>query len=237
MVLMLFVGACKKSEERSCFKGAGDYTELEIPLDSVRAFHMNEKIRYRFYQDDQRKAIIKGGENLVQHVDIDNRDNVLYVDNRNKCNFFRNSEDIVEVEIHYPYYEVLFFDATDSVVFEDTIISDKLAVEMRDGGGSLKIAVNVFSLSMVVSHGAGDFTLSGKADNAEIKVQNNGAANAIKFRSDYVFIYQNSTSDCFINLDDVWALIHIDGTGDVFHNGKPKIIDKQGLGEGQIIQL
>ena len=40
--------------------------------------------------------------------------------------------------------------------------------------GSLVIDVNVFSLSMVVSHGAGDFTLSGKADNAEIKVQNNG---------------------------------------------------------------
>ena len=90
-------------------KVRGDYAEIEIPLDSVRAFHLNEKVRYRFFQDDQRKAVIKGGENLIQHNEIDNRDNVLYVDNRNKCNFFRNADDIVEVEIHYPFYEVLFF--------------------------------------------------------------------------------------------------------------------------------
>lgn len=237
LVTCLLIIGCQKSEDRTCFKGAGSYAELEIPLDSVRAFHLNKNIKYRLYQDNQRKVIIKGGKNLVQHIEVDNRDNVLYVDNRNKCNFFRDSEDIVEVEIHYPHYRNFYIDATDSVVFENTLTPNELRVEMRNGGGSLIADVDVHKISMIVSHGAGDFTLNGRADEAELKVQNNGAANAIGFRSQYVFIYQNSTADLFINLDGSSALIVIDGTGDVFYKYNAGNIESEGAGEGQIIQL
>ncbi len=233
----LAVFSCKKSEDRKCLKGAGDYTEISIPLDSVRAFHLNKNIKYRIYQDEGYKVVIKGGENLVPNIELDNRDNVLYVDNRNKCNFLRDPEKIVEVEIHYPYLKNFYIDASDSVVFENTVRGHKFSVEMRNGGGSLVADVDVIEISMVVSNGAGDYTLTGKSDIAELKVQNNGAGNAIGFRSVYTYIYQNSTADVFINLDNSSALIVIDGTGDVFYKNKAGNIISNGVGSGQIIKL
>jgi len=229
--------SCEKPADRTCLKMNGAYAELEISLDSVRHFHLNKNLKYRLYQDDTRKIIIKGGENLIQHIEVDNRDHVLYVDNRNKCRFLRDARENVEVEIHYPFYKTIFVDATDSVVFMNKITGDYFGVEMRNGGGSLIANVDVHEISMVVSHGAGDFNLGGKADIAELKVQNNGTGNAINFRSEYVYIYQNSTASMFIDLDGSSALIVIDGTGNVFHSNEAANIEREGQGSGQILKL
>ncbi|MFT5821412.1 MAG: hypothetical protein ACI8ZM_002665 [Crocinitomix sp.] len=229
--------SCSKPEDRSCLKGAGEYTEISIPLDSIRAFHLNKKIKYRIFQDDSYKVVIKGGSNLVSQIEFDNRDNVLYVSNHNKCDFLRYPEDLVEVEIHYPYLKDFYVDATDSVVFEGQVRGKSFKVEMRNGGGSLIADVDVDIISMVVSNGAGDYTLTGKAKEAELKVQNNGTANAIGFRSVYTYIYQNSTADLYINLDNSSALIVIDGTGDVLYKHNAGNIETEGVGSGQIIKL
>ncbi|NOQ74979.1 MAG: hypothetical protein GQ574_23400 [Crocinitomix sp.] len=237
IVLCVVVASCTKAEDRRCLKGAGEYTEFSIPLDSVRAFHLNKNIKYRIYQDNSYKVVIKGGSNLVSQIELDNRDNVLYVDNRNQCNFLRYPQELVEVEIHYPYLKNFYIDATDSVVFANKVISRSLFVEMRNGGGSLIADVDVAIISMVVSNGAGDFTLTGKAAEAELKIQNNGSANAIGFRSVYTYIYQNSTADLFINLDNSSALIVIDGTGDVLYKNVAGNIISKGVGSGRIIKL
>lgn len=237
-LFFLFLIGCQKPEERTCFKKEGDYAEIELALDSIRAFHLNKNIKYRFYQDDQRKVIIKGGNNLIQQIEIDVRDQVLYASNNNRCRFLRDFEDIIEVEIHYPFYDRIYAEPTDSVVFENTIKAYNLDIEIRNGGGSLKIHTDVKNkLTLVVSYGAGDFTLSGKTKDAELKIQNNGSGNAVNFSATYIFLYQNSTADMFINLDDIYTYAIIDGTGDIFHIGVPKNFKRDGQGVGQMIQL
>ncbi|MCC7453690.1 MAG: DUF2807 domain-containing protein, partial [Crocinitomix sp.] len=139
--------SCEKPADRTCLKSNGSYAEREVLLDSVRHFHLNKNLKYRLYQDDTRKIIIKGGQNLIQHIEVDNRDHVLYVDNRNKCRFLRDASENVEVEIHYPFYKTIFVDATDSVVFMNKITGNYFGVEMRNGGGSLKADVDVHEIS------------------------------------------------------------------------------------------
>lgn len=238
VVLLIFLTvSCQKAEDRTCYKSTGEYAELYIPLDSVRAFHLNKNVKYRIHESPERKVVVKGGANLVNHISVDNRDNVLYVTNNNKCNIFRTERDIVEVEIFYPHLNKFFIHPTDSVIFENTVTAYSFDVELRDGGGSLIADVDVHKINMVVSHGAADFTLTGKAAEAALKIQNNGAANAIGFRSVYTYIYQNSTADLFINLENSSALIVIDGTGDVFYNLEAGNIEREGVGSGQIIKL
>lgn len=230
--------SCRKAEERSCFKGTGGYAEQIYSLDSVRAFHLNKNIKYRFYQDNQRKVIVKGGKNLIQQIEIDVRDNVLYATNNNGCRFLRGYDDIIEVEFHYPFYNRIYAEPTDSVVFENTITGYNLDIEMRNGAGSLKIDTDLKNkLTLVVSYGAGDFTLTGKAAQAELKVQNNASANATGFWAKYIYFYQNSTADLFINLGGISTLAVIDGTGDVFYIGVPSNVEREGLGVGEMIQI
>lgn len=235
--IFLFL-ACKKANERTCFKSSGNYAEKVIPLDSVRFFEMNRGIKYRMVQSEERKVIVKGGRNMIDNISVDVRDNVLYVHNENRCTFLRNEEkDLVEVEVHYPHYTYLYFDATDSVVFENQIKTHTLEIEMRYGGGSLDINVDVTRLKLIVSAGAGDFNLSGKAKESELKIQNNGAARALDFQTEYVYLYQNSTADFYISLLNTHCLIVVDGTGNVYYQYDAANIVREGLGSGEIIKL
>lgn len=237
LISLSFLG-CQKSENRTCFKTSGDYAEREVAIDSVRFFEMNKGIKYRLIQDDQRKVVIKGGANMINNISVENRDNVLYVNNENKCTFLRSEEgDIVEVEVHYPHYRYLYFDATDSVVFEDKIKTYSLYIEMRNGGGSMYVNVEVTKLSIIVSAGAGDFTLLGSAKESELKIQNNGSGNALGFNTNYVYLYQNSTADFFISLLNTHCTIVVDGTGNVYYQYDPANILRQGLGSGEILPL
>jgi hypothetical protein len=238
MSCFLLFSACKKPAERVCLKSIGAQVTKEIPIDSVNHFNLYTGITYRVVQDDERKIVIKGGENLVDFIDVKNEDLTISIENLNKCDFLRSYDQPIEVEIHYPYYASFYADISDSLVFEDTIRADKIAVEMRHGGGSAKMHVEAEELVFVVSNGAADFTLSGRVYTAEIKVQNNGSANTEGLIiDDYVFIYQNSTTDLLMRLTMNYALIIIDGSGDVLHVGSPNIIIREGLGTGEIIEI
>lgn len=236
-LVAFFTLSCKKANQRTCLKSTGTPKELVLPLDSVRHFILKNKINYHLYQDEERRVVVRGGENLIEHVSVsDNGDHVLTIENQNKCDVIR-SLNTIEVDIHYPYYSSLYIDPSDSVIFEDTIVGDYLDIEIRNGGGSVVLDVDVFEVAIVVSHGAADFNIGGRAVRSALKVQNNGAGDATRFNPDYAYVYQNSTADIFCELDQAASLIIVDGTGNVYYVGNPIDIDAKGSGTGKIIQL
>jgi hypothetical protein len=206
-------------------------------LDSVHFFKLYKNIRYRVFQDDQRKLIVKGGENVVNLVDVKNDAGVLSIHNQNTCNFLRNSEDVIEVEIHYPHFERFYIEPSDSVIFSTTVSGDSLFVEMREGGGSMRLNVAVNFLSINASYGTGDYVLSGNAGNAEVKIQNNGFADASQFHAPYIFVYNNSTGDLKINLDNSFGLVVIEGTGEIYYSGEPDSLTFNHIGSGALVKL
>lgn len=223
--------SCQKSNERACFKSNGEIDSLVIPLDSVNEFKLYKSLRYTIVQDDKKEIRVKGGKNLIQFISAENNNGICSIENKNKCNFFRSNE-LVEVEIHYPFLKRFYIEATDSVVFKNQIVSDSLFVEFRNGGGSGRLNVDVNFLMINVSHGTADYHLSGTANNAEVKIQNNGFADASAFNASTIFVYNNSTGDLRINLNNSVALIGLEGTGDVIYSGQPAdtIINRPGSG-------
>ena len=219
IVLTSILFSCEKPEDRKCWKSYGDYTEIEIPLDSVNHFKLYKNIKYRLIEDSLYKLVLKGGDHMLNQITYTQNAYEMSIRNENSCNFLRDSEKIIEVEIHYPYFERLYIEPSDSVIFESTLKNDSLFIEIREGGGSMILDVNVTFISINVSHGTADYTLSGFADNSEIKIQNNGFANTLGFNSPYMFIYHNSTGDLKCNLDATNAKINIEGTGDLLYQG------------------
>jgi hypothetical protein len=148
----------------------------------------------------------------------------------------RKSEDFIEVEIHYPHFRRFYIEPSDSVIFENTLVSDSLMIEIREGGGSARLNVNVNFLAINVSYGTADYKLSGTANNAEVKIQNNGFADASQFNAGYIFVYNNSTGDLKIDLDSSDANVVIEGTGDVYYSGVPGDTILHRLGDGEFIE-
>lgn len=233
----MLLTACKKTEDRSCWKGHGAQSELVYDLDSVAHFDLGHRIKYRFYQDNSRQLIVKGGENMVNHIELSYDADTLHVNNKNRCNFLRDADRFIEVEIHYPYYRSLYIEPSDSVIFEDTITGSELRVHLREGGGSMIAHVNVGFLQLTASIGTANYTVSGTAGYAEIKVFNNGYANASELQSSSIFVYQNATGPVEVNLDNSNALIQIQSIGNVYYKGEPDSLELEGHGSGELIKL
>lgn len=235
--LILIFQSCQKPQNRACFKSTGAESSVVIPLDSVYHFNLYKNLRYEIFQDTGRYIKVNGGENLVQLIDVKNENGIVSVNNNNKCNFLRSNEKPVTVEIHYPYFKEFYMEPSDSVIFHDQILSDTLKVEIREGGGSTKLNVDVNYLSVNVTYGTGDYFLEGSANNAEVKIQNNGFADASQFNASTIFVYNNSTGDLKINLENSDAFVVLDGTGDIYYSGNPASLVFNKPGSGSLIKL
>ena len=64
-------------------------------------------------QDSTDKLVIKGGENVVNHVKYEiGDDGTLTISNGNRCNFIRNGHKVIVVEIHYTNVFNIRFEGT-----------------------------------------------------------------------------------------------------------------------------
>lgn len=237
VIVFLLLISCKKSEDRACWKGYGEESALEIPItDSVHTWYLNKGIKYRIFQDSSRKIVVNSGSNMVNLVEVLYEGTNLTINDLNKCHFLRKAKHDIEVEIHYPYYGEFFIEPSDSVVFEETVVADSLRIQLAFGGGSMILNTDVDYLNVVVSRGTADYTLSGQANHAEVKVQDRGFANATNFTSNYLFAYQNSTTDLYVNTQGANTLVIIDGTGDVYTTGTPTQLTTKINGSGDLLE-
>lgn len=235
ILLLFIVFGCKKSTERTCFKGEGDYNERIVTISEIDSFYLYKNIKYRIFQDTVNFLKIKGGTNLTTLINAEEKEGALYIENKNKCEFFRGYKSTVEVEIHSQNYSKLYVEPSDSVVFMDTIKSDNFEINIRKGGGTLVINTKASYFSIVVSSGVGNYILKGSANNATVKVQNNGSGDASNFKAKNIFIYQNSTANLLVNIDSSHANVLIDGTGNVLYIGVPETLVEDGIGTGVLL--
>ena len=234
--LTVFIFAsCKKANERGCLKSTGKLASIEFELDSVQEFRLFKEIVYEFYQDTLRKAIIKGGVNVIEHIEIENVDYVTSINNHNSCKFLRDYDDKITVEIHYPHFASIYAESSENMRFMDTLTGDQTIIELRNGGGNLELNVNVNKLYLDVSFGAGSITVFGETDFLKLSTQNMGRINALGIKSNDMFIYQSSITDMPVNVDNSNVKVHFSGNGDVRYIGVPSSLEITGEGDGEVV--
>jgi len=236
IVLVLLFFSCKKAEDKTCFKSYGDPAAIEIPLDSVSEFRLYKNITYHVYQDTMRKLIVKGGENMIKHVLVENDSSILSITNENNCNFLRDFDKKTIVEIHYPFYSKIYSEANDSLIFMNTIVADLLYIEQAQGGAGVRIDVDVNHIVMLASLGVANFVISGSTNYADLRVQTNASGDARNLVANHYLVYNNSTGDIYVDLDSADAGVTIKGTGNVIYSGTPDSLNLVKTGDGDLIK-
>jgi hypothetical protein len=236
IAILLTLFACKKATERTCIKSNGEESQIEIPLDSVANFMLYKNLHYHIFQDTLRKVIIRGGSNVIPLVEVKNISGELSIRNNNKCNFLRDYDKHIEIEIHYPFYKRIYSETEDSLIFEDTIFSPYLYVDQAMGGGTVKLHIQGGTLILLARNGVGSFEVSGEVNHADLRIQSGAVGNARNLKSPVYEIDQNSTGNLFVNLDSAQATVAIKGTGDVVYSGDPDTIIVNQIGVGKVIK-
>lgn len=236
IILLVIVFACKKAEDRRCTKSFGEITEQIYPLDSVQEFKLYKGMKFRFFQDTLKQIVVRGGQNLQNFISISNDHYITTIENKNTCNFLRKKDNIMEVDIHYPHFHKIYAEPSDSMIFMDTLRGDYTNIHLRNGGGTLKLNVNMTQISVGISFGVGNFIIGGQAEKSSLSIQNSAYGDALNLQSKDLFIYQNSSNDILTNFDSATVKVAMYASGDILYKGTASSIVVDSVGDGQILK-
>lgn len=236
LVVLSLLVACKKSEDRSCFKSAGEEVTVEVPLEDFGRLFLGPHLKFRLVKDQENKLVIQGGENLVNFVGATIEDNELFVFNDNKCNFLRSYKKEISVDIHYKNIYAINFEGTKELTCANTIVAPYFSLVIEDGAGNCKLDFDTDQLNVVVTNGWGNFDLSGVSKYVKMDIRGDGFGDLFDLNvEDSINMLMNTSNIVKVRADQVPLRVQSYGVGDVWYKGTPSSIQFNKYGEGDLL--
>lgn len=234
-ILLVTVAACKKPENRTCWKFTGKEAEREIPLAEFDRMRLNPHLAYVLIQDSLDKVVIKGGENLVNLVDCTVSDKLLEITNKNRCAFLRNAKKELLVEIHFTTVINIHYEGTEYLRSVGTIHSDYFTLMVRDGAGPVDLTMDSEHIDADISHGWGDYTLHGTTASARIGARSNGYCDVYDLTiTDSVYVASDSPGNIKVRANGIPMAGFIKSSGNILYKGTPSSIAIVRSGTGEV---
>ncbi len=236
-LLIFQFSACKKAENRKCFKGIGPETTKTIDLPTFDKLLLKEHIQYVLIQDSTNQLVIRGGKNLVNFIEFSLDDeNRLKIFNANKCNSFRKLSNVIIAEIHYTTIGDIHFEGTESLTNVGSLEGAYLSLLIRDGAGSVNLKLNTNETYADISHGWGDYTFSGTTKYAEIRARSNGYCNVYDLNvQDSIFTSSSTAGTIKLKANGIPLRGEILTNGKIIYRGTPSLIDVKITGTGSLV--
>lgn len=238
LVFLAFTTSCKKAEDRACLKFVGDESTKIISLGKTDSLFLYDNLEYVLIPDTTDFIELKGGENLLTHIECSSYNNKLAVRNNNTCNFLRSYKKKVTAFIHAKEIKFIHFEGTEYLKNQDTLKSGELRLVIRDGAGPAELTIDNSYMSATVTHGWGDFTLHGKTVSAFFDCNTNSFCNTsnLIIETD-LKVNSNTGGNMIVNADGANLHATIKKDGDILYYGEPNTIDVIKTGDGQLIKL
>jgi hypothetical protein len=230
------IAACKKPEDRACWKFTGEETELEIPVAEFDKLRLNPHIAYVLIQDSLDKVVIKGGKNLVNLIDVNVSDKLLEITNKNRCAFLRNAKKELIAEIHCTSVVNIHYEGTEYLRSTGTIRSDYFTLLIRDGAGPVDLTMDSEFINADISHGWGDYTLRGTTASARIGARSNGYCDVYDLTiTDSVYVASDSPGNIKVRANGIPLAGFIKNSGNILYKGTPSVISVVRTGSGEVL--
>jgi hypothetical protein len=237
LILIALVCSCKKPEQRACFKKSGELSIRTYDFGSFNQLHLKEHLSYKLIQDSTNKVIVRGGNNLLNFVEVIGENGQLTIENKNRCNYLRSYE-IPEVEIHYTKLINILFEGTEHLYNEDTLITDYLTLTLRDGAGHMELNVKAIDINAINTHGWGHLTLKGETQSLRANLMGDGKFDFSQVTAiNQIRLITSSSVDQRVNAAGIPLHVELNGVGNVYYYGLPSVINTVQYGKGKLINV
>lgn len=236
LILFSLLFSCKKPEERKCWKSAGEESSVTLDLPDFKKMTLGPHIRFTLVQDTVCFAVVRGGKNLLNFITFEMPEDELIILNGNKCNFLRSYKKEVNVELHVREIDLIQFEGTKELNCSNTLNQDYMSVVIRDGAGKFNLDINCFNLNFVITHGWGNFNLSGNVNYLKMEANGSGFGNAYSLViHDSVNVVSNSSADLRIRAEAIPLRAQTNSIGNIYYRGIPSFLEFNRYGEGDLI--
>jgi hypothetical protein len=236
LIGLMALAACKKAENRGCVKTAGAETELIHEVDAFNKLDIGPNVKVVLVQDSVERVIVRGGENLVNFIQVDVTDGKLTIVNDNKCNFLRSYKHVVEVEIHLINVINVLFKGTKELSCSNQLDLPYLTFVIEEGAGECKLNLNCNSLFLGSGFGWGNYEVQGQTNYLKINLRDNGFGDLYGLQiQDSATVISSSSERMKINLGGTAARVETSSYGDIWYIGTPTFLEYNQYGEGELI--
>jgi len=175
---------------------------------------------------------ITGEENILPHVKVEVKDNVLQIYVEKKMSI-STKENLVLI-VPFEQISAVSLSGSGNVESKSAIVASSFKAKLS-GSGDLKLDINASDFEINLS-GSGDVVLSGNSDNFISKMSGSGDIDATNLITKNANLTISGSGDMIANCSDS-LYARVSGSGDIAYKGNPQIKDTKVSGSGEISKI
>lgn len=190
----LFV-SCNNEDAPDCFKSAGDIVKESRELSSFDQLMIEDNFQIEIIQDSIYKVEIEAPKNIIPKLETSVESGVLYISNKNTCNFVRSFKPKLQLKIHAPWIREIQNRGTGDIRSPQTLFFPYLKIENRHAAGVVDLDIIGDSVFSYTQTGVADVILKGAVIKAELFNQGLGSIEAAALQTQELYINNSSIND------------------------------------------
>ncbi len=233
LLLFAFSG-CEKDSMCNCLKGTGDVITETRSIEPFRTIETYKNVKVFIVQDSVCYLKVSAGKHLIDGISATVSNNVLLIENKNRCNWLRSFKNNFVVEVHTPVLNHIINNSSDDIIMLNKFFTDSLSIDCHDGLGTVEINVQTPVMWTNLHTGIADVKGKGTVGVNYVYAASQGSVDYAQVETGYTFITNKGTNDCYIHVQkELNAEIFY--VGNIYYKGNPYKVNSVISGTGNLI--
>ena len=234
LISLVFLIACKKPNDRSCWKGAGKTVSEIRELPNKTVINIFDDADVLLIQDSLNYIEVESYSNLVSFIETNSIDTAIEIRDLNRCSFIRDKDIENTVTVHYSNIEILNLYGTGKVTFMGEIIQNNLEINSYDSKSDFTLSISCHKLKCVFIDGSINAKIMGSSDSTYLYQSKHSIINASNLNNSYLHFSNRSTGDGYVGPANILAVELLD-VGNIYYLGNPTLRILADIGLGNVM--
>ena len=222
LISLVFLIACKKPNDRSCWKGAGKTVSEIRELPNKTVINIFDDADVLLIQDSLNYIEVESYSNLVSFIETNSIDTAIEI------------RDLNTVTVHYSNIEILNLYGTGKVTFMGEIIQNNLEINSYDSKSDFTLSISCHKLKCVFIDGSINAKIMGSSDSTYLYQSKHSIINASNLNNSYLHFSNRSTGDGYVGPANILAVELLD-VGNIYYLGNPTLRILADIGLGNVM--
>ncbi len=208
--------------------GNGEIVVNSYRVDPFTSISLEGNFEVILEKGDRPGVIVKTDENLQDYIEVESRNNILYVVATERI----RSKDGIKIMVSYTHLDKILSGGTCAIFTESTLKTSNLELTMS-GAGIIEMSLDVKYLDVRLS-GAGMMEIDGKCSELDLTMSGAGTFNGSSLETIDADVTISGVGGAKVNVSGN-LVATVSGIGAVKYTGDPKTIRRNISGIGKIV--
>lgn len=198
-----------KNKDYDCLKGIGKETSTTIQIEEFDTLILNSMFYVYLKNDTCNKVEFSAGKNIINEISIERNNNVISLDDKNSCKWFRNAKNNPTITIHYTDLKHIILNRYCEIYSIDTLRNYIFSLETYARACKIDLCLDINKLILRTHMVSGDIKLKGECYRIYLYNFGSSKCDLYELNNQRVHIVHNSSglskikAKTYLNIEEV----------------------------------